>query len=160
MKVFVSHSSHDKKFVKRLKRDLQSHYFTTWIDEDRILKGGSIASGVAKGLEEADVLLACLSKTAVLSGWVSTEWQTKLVRHMNDKKVSVIPIRLDDTPIPQLLIDKAYVDFRQKAKYEQSFSQLLGTLNKLRNSAPEEKGKPPACARLDHIVIVYRRQFT
>ena len=39
MKVFISHSSSDKPFVRKLKNDLNLNGIDTWYDEDELLPG-------------------------------------------------------------------------------------------------------------------------
>mgnify|MGYP001545008314 CR=1 FL=1 len=50
MKIFLSHSNSDKKFVKKLSQSLESQGYKIWFDENDILIGDSIPNEIGKGL--------------------------------------------------------------------------------------------------------------
>ena len=130
--VFLSYSSHDRAFVKRLNRNLRSRSIETWLDEQNIPLGASITAHVQEGLHEADVLLVFLSVTSVASRWVNAEWQTHYSRQLNGKSIATIPVLLDDCEIPAFLADRKYIDFRKKEDYETNLSTLLAHLEEIR----------------------------
>jgi len=111
-KIFVSHSSADKTFVRGLAVDLAAMGHQPWVDEWQILAGESIVERVGAGIEDADFMLVVLSRSAVSSQWVENEWQAKYWIEANEKRVTVIPAVIDDCQIPTLLRAKKYVDFR------------------------------------------------
>jgi 5'-deoxynucleotidase YfbR-like HD superfamily hydrolase len=123
--VFLSHSSKDKAFVRRLNNDLKSHSVDTWVDEENIPFGASIPEEIQKGLNKANVLLVFLSEHSVASRWVTNEWQTKFFQQVNQRRIIVVPVLINDCQIPPFLSDKRYVDFRKKEDYESNFSILL-----------------------------------
>lgn len=111
-KIFISHSSADKTFVRGLAVDLAAIGHQPWVDEWEILAGESIVERVGVGIEDADFMIVVLSKSAVSSQWVENEWQAKYWAEINVKRVLVIPIVVDDCIVPTLLRAKKYVDFR------------------------------------------------
>ena len=111
-KVFISHSSSDKTFVRGLAVDLAAMGHQPWVDEWEILAGESIPERIGLGIEDADFLLLVLSKAAVESKWVENEWQAKYWTEAREKHVQVIPVLISDCTIPTLLRTKKYVDFR------------------------------------------------
>lgn len=138
MKVFLSHSSKDKGIVRRIKDDLKSYSYKTWMDEDDIPIGGSIVENIEIGLKESDVLVVFLSQNSTLSKWVKKEWQVKFFNQINEDKVFVLPILLNDCDIPEFLKGRRYLDFRDKDNYESNLSTLLDTLNKLRTEIEDK----------------------
>ncbi|MDA7418836.1 toll/interleukin-1 receptor domain-containing protein [Xenophilus arseniciresistens] len=112
-KIFISHSSADKTFVRSLAVDLASIGHQPWVDEWQILAGESIVERVGAGIEDADFMVVVLSKSAVSSQWVENEWQAKYWTEVTEKRVVVIPVVVDDCTVPTLLRAKKYVDFRQ-----------------------------------------------
>jgi hypothetical protein len=112
-KIFISHSSTDKTFVRSLAVDLAFIGHQPWVDEWQILAGDSIVERVGAGIEDADFMVVVLSKSAVSSQWVENEWQAKYWTEVNQKRVVVIPVVVDDCTVPTLLRAKKYVDFRQ-----------------------------------------------
>jgi 5'-deoxynucleotidase YfbR-like HD superfamily hydrolase len=130
--IFLSHSSKDKAFVRRLNRDLKSHFFNTWFDEENIPYGSSITQEIQGGLNKSDIMFVFLSDFSVSSNWVTVEWQAKFFKQINEKKIFVIPILLNDCQIPTFLADRRYVDFRDKDEYETNLSHLLSYLENIK----------------------------
>lgn len=122
-KIFISHSSADKSFVRGLAVDLAVIGHQPWLDEWKILAGESIVERVGEGIEDADFVVVVLSKNALASKWVENEWQAKYWTEVTEKRVVVIPLIIDDCTVPTLLRAKKYVDFRH------DYSEALESLS-------------------------------
>lgn len=133
MKVFLSHSSNDRLIVRRINKDLLSHGFVTWLDEDEVPFGASIPASIQAGLSECQVFIFFVSRHSVQSKWVTTEWESVLSKHLSGSGEKVIPLRLDDSEFPLFLTPYRYADFREKDEYEKQLSMLLNTLNLYRS---------------------------
>lgn len=120
--VFISYSSKDRTFVERLAADLKALRRRVWLDRWEIRVGESIPDKIGRALETADLLAVVLSKNGANSGWVEREWQTKYWDEVNHKKVIVLPIRIDNSPVPTLLRTKKWADFR--TSYEAGLAEL------------------------------------
>jgi hypothetical protein len=129
-RLFISHSSEDKDFVRALAVDLAARGHQPWLDEWEILAGESITEHVSAGVEDADFLILVLSKAAVQSRWVEQEWQAKHWTEVNDRKVRVIPVLKDSCEVPTLLRTKKYVDMRD-GNYTTGLELLLTSIGKL-----------------------------
>ncbi|WP_082889690.1 toll/interleukin-1 receptor domain-containing protein [Achromobacter ruhlandii] len=112
-KIFISHSSRDKGFVRGLAVDLSEIGHQPWLDEWEIIAGESIVEKVSSGLEDADLVVVVLSKNSIESKWVENEWQAKYWGEIQDRRVAVIPVVIEDCVVPILLRTKKYVDFRE-----------------------------------------------
>ena len=123
---FLSHSSKDKAFVRRLAADLVANGVRVWIDEQRILVGDSIPEKIAQGLAESDFFLIVLSRNSVESPWVKKELSSALVHEIERRKVAVLPIKLDDAKMPDSVADKLYADFT--GSYEEGLKALLRSI--------------------------------
>jgi hypothetical protein len=123
---FISHSSKDKPFVRRLAADLVEKGVKVWLDEQRILVGDSIPEKIAQGLAESDFFLLVASHNSVGSPWVKKELSNALVHEIERRKVTVMPIRLDDSALPDSINDKNYADFR--GSYEEEIKRLLESI--------------------------------
>jgi len=75
---FLSHSSKDKPFVRKLAADLVANGIKVWIDEQRILVGDSIPEKIAQGLAESDFFLIVVSHNSVESSWAKKELNSAL----------------------------------------------------------------------------------
>jgi TIR domain len=129
-KLFVSHSSVDKDFVRGLCVDLAARGHQPWLDEWEILAGESITERVGTGIEDADFMIVVLSEAAVRSKWVEQEWQAKHWSEVAERHVKVIPVLKDACEIPVLLRTKKYVDLRDD-KYSEGLETLVKSLGAL-----------------------------
>ena len=66
---FISHSSKDKPFIRKLVADLTAEGVSVWLDEQRIRVGDSIPERIGQGLAESDIFLIALSENSVGSDW-------------------------------------------------------------------------------------------
>ncbi|MDE6136635.1 MAG: toll/interleukin-1 receptor domain-containing protein [Muribaculaceae bacterium] len=98
MKVFLSHSSKQKKFIREvadcLGRDIAV------VDEYVFESGRDIWQEIDRAIESCDIFVLFISKEALESEWVKKEYN--FVRNLVDeKKISFIAYLVDDTS-PQL----------------------------------------------------------
>jgi hypothetical protein len=123
---FLSHSSKDKPFIRQLAADLTANGVSVWLDEQRIRVGDSIPEKVAQGLAGSDYFLIVMSQNSVESEWIKKELNNALVREVQRRKVHILPLKLDDSPIPEIISDKLYADF--SSSYKAGLDQLLVAL--------------------------------
>jgi hypothetical protein len=123
---FVSHSTKDKPFVRKLASDLVASGVKVWIDEQNILVGDSIPEKIAQGLAESDFFLIVLSKNSVNSEWVRKELNSAIVHEIERRKVTILPIKLDDAKMPETIKDKLYADFSKS--YEEGLEKLIRSI--------------------------------
>lgn len=141
-KVFISHSTHDKTFVRGLAVDLAAMGHQPWVDEWEILAGESIPERIGSGIEDADFLVVVLSQAAVASKWVEQEWQAKYWEEAKQRHIQVIPVLISDCTIPTLLRAKKYVDFRED--YTEALELLVKSIGRLlaRRAVPSPFATP------------------
>jgi hypothetical protein len=123
---FISHSSKDKGFVRKLAADLVANGIKVWIDEQRILVGDSIPEKIAQGLADSDFFLIVVSQNSVESPWVKKELNSALVHEIERRKVAVLPVKLDEAKVPESINDKLYADFR--GSYDEGLKGLLRSI--------------------------------
>jgi hypothetical protein len=122
--VFISYSSKDRSFVERLATDLRSRGLYVWFDQWELKIGDSLIEKINAGITSQDYLIVVLSKASVRSQWVMKELNAALMRELNERRVVVLPILIEDCDIPPLLSDKVYADFR--GDYSVGLNRLLG----------------------------------
>lgn len=125
-KLFVSHSSKDKDFVRELADDLRSLGHDVWLDEWEIKVGDCIISKVEAALSDCSYVVLVMSRHAVESGWVEKEWRSKYWEEVQVGTAIVLPVLLEDCEIPLLLKTKKYADFR--TNHRVGFAQLAGAI--------------------------------
>jgi hypothetical protein len=123
---FLSHSSNDKVFIRQLAADLTANGVSVWLDEQHIRVGDSIPDRIAQGLAESDYFLIAVSSASVESQWVKKELNNALVKEIERREVTVLPLRLDDSQMPTIISDKKYADFSKS--YKAGLGELLTVL--------------------------------
>src|ERR1700676_4095712 len=98
-KVFISHTTADKPFVRRLAARLEKSQFQVWFDEHDLIAGDSLPERVGKALQAAKVILVVVSKASVASKWLRDELNVATAR-MIKGECRVIPVVIDETPLP------------------------------------------------------------
>jgi TIR domain-containing protein len=129
VKVFLSHSSVDKPFVRMFKDDLVAAGFEAWLDEAKLKIGDSLPIEIGGAIDGADFFLAFLSTSSVESNWVKKEVAIATTKEINGGNVRVLPLLLDDCKVPPLLIDKLRADFRQATLYDSEFRKVLACID-------------------------------
>ncbi len=126
---FLSHSSVDKVFARRLTGDLRANGIDVWLDEEEIDPGQSIVGRINDGLASYKFVLLAVSKTFLASEWATWETNASITNAVKSRSASVIPLLLDDVwdSVPPLLSGKLYIDFRKYGnlvEYRHSLGQL------------------------------------
>jgi hypothetical protein len=124
--IFLSYSSSDKPFVRKLAEDLRSRGHSVWLDEWEIKVGECIPTRIEAGLEESEFVVLVMSQRACSSAWVEREWKSKYWQEVNSQQVMILPVLLESCDIPQLLKTKRYADFR--TDYEVGLLDLLASI--------------------------------
>jgi hypothetical protein len=131
-KIFISHSTLDKPFVRKLIAALAESDINFWIDEKEIGAGDDIQKSVSKSLKESKYLLVIISGNSVNSKWVSFE----LAQYMSfSEDQKIIPILIDKNqqfsePIDNLLRRIKYLDFTDDSDWEINIEALKSVLKK------------------------------
>lgn len=111
-KVFISHTAADKPFVRRLAGRLTKARFAYWLDEHDLIAGDRLPESIAKALQAAKVILIVVSKASVESKWLRYELNIATDR-MIKGKCRVIPIVIDEAPLPAEVLGLLYADCRK-----------------------------------------------
>lgn len=133
-KVFISHSSADKPFVRQLTTDLARFGIDSWLDENEIRIGDSIRRSIEAGLGDSDYFLLVISNSSILRPWVAVEIDTALSLEFSLKRRFILPLRIDKAPIPVLLSGRLYADFYQD--YDSALQKLVTSIHDTPASIP------------------------
>jgi hypothetical protein len=116
MPIFISYSHADKPFVDKLAANLIKHDAHVWVDTWELNVGDSILNRVQEAIRVSSALLIVLSKASVASEWCKKELNAGLMRELDEKRVVVLPVLVEDCEIPVFLREKMYADFRHNFK--------------------------------------------
>lgn len=122
--VFLSHSSKDKAVVRPLAERLRSDGLRVWFDEWELKPGDHWPKKIDDGLEQARVLVLCMSAQAFASDWARLESYTFRFRDPLNQARRFIPLRLDAAPIPGALAQFLYINWLAEER-EQEYAKLL-----------------------------------
>jgi uncharacterized protein YjbI with pentapeptide repeats len=152
--IFLSHSSLDKEFARKLYADLRSLGVNCWLDEREILPGDNILESVDSAIKVWDKFVLVCSRnslTARTGWWVEQELERAFakereLRRSNGVTESVlIPITLDDfvfrrwnSRFRASVLDKKVGDFtgwRDGELYSEAVASLQNAIDLARGKA-------------------------
>ena len=135
---FISYSSKDEAFAKRLYADLQSNNVRCWFAPEDLKWGERIRTGIDEAIRLYDKLLLVLSKHSLASGWVEREVKTALAKERKEKRLVLFPVRLDkavlDSPFSwatEIRRERNIGDFtrwKDHDAYQKALTRLLHAL--------------------------------
>jgi hypothetical protein len=115
--IFLSHSSQDKKFVRKLAEDLRQLDTIVWLDEAEMLPGDNLVDHISNTITEIDYLAVVLSPNSVGSCWVKYEMELAMHDEIAGRRVRVIPILKENCDIPPFLRGKIWADLSEPDRY-------------------------------------------
>ena len=125
LRIFLSHNKSDKPFVRSFAADLVLAGAEVWFDEWELHPGDSIPTAIDAGLATFDSFTLVWSENALQSKWVRAERDAALTRWLADDSYKLIPIRLDETPLPPLLSPIYHIDATD-GNHQRVARELLG----------------------------------
>jgi TIR domain len=129
--LFISYSSKDRKFVNDLCIRLSKAGVTFWLDLNEIKPGEYIRDKISRGIDSARFMLLILSPNSVQSEWVKREIDAAMIREIESKNVTVIPLLIGDVlpnDCPSDLRGKKYLDFRTANSASIDFVALVNLI--------------------------------
>ena len=93
---FISYSSKDDAFARRLHADLQDNGVRCWFAPEDMKIGDKIRNRIDEVIRIHEKLLLVLSENSIDSEWVEKEVETAFERERETKETVLFPLRLDD----------------------------------------------------------------
>jgi hypothetical protein len=135
LKIFISHSDRDKKAVYRIAARLRDQGNEVRDDQLRLKAGDNFQRKILEDLNEPDILLIILSRNSFRSELVQQEFATiALQQEVSGGLRRIIPIRIDEIPVPSYLAHLQYIDFSQD--FEAGLERLVIELNTTKIKSP------------------------
>ncbi|MBN1186513.1 MAG: toll/interleukin-1 receptor domain-containing protein [Bacteroidales bacterium] len=126
--LYISHSSKDKEFVRKLANDLIKNGLTIWLDEWNMIPGESFADSMNQAMRDSKYILIIMSPAYFSSEWTKQEYNFGMYEELNSNKVKIIPVLYKQCDIPIPLKSKLYIDFSSSEKYKPSLEKLIKDL--------------------------------
>lgn len=136
--VFLSHSSKDKRFVRRLAEGLEAYDVQVWLDEVELGIGQPLLERIKDGISRADYLIVLISSNSMSSQWVWEEIRIAEEIEQEKERSIVLPVlmeEVDEKKLGALLQDRIYADFRPEFDFEISLVTVLRTMGVLKSFA-------------------------
>jgi hypothetical protein len=132
LRVFLCHSSTDKPIVRELyQRLLAEGWIDPWLDEEKLLPGQDWDIEIEKAVEAADVVVVCLSNKSISKeGYVQKEirFALNIALFKPEESIFIVPLRLDDCPLPRNLQAVQYTDYFPSKRKKQAYARLLQSM--------------------------------
>jgi hypothetical protein len=129
--IFISATPRDTPFVERLAKDLSEAGVRVWRAREQVQPGENWARAVEDALAAATAVVFVSSEHSSVSAIMKTEI-TSMVR----REAFVIPVLVDDAPLPYGLANRQAIDFR--GDYRSALLMLLDALPQQRDRAARE----------------------
>ncbi len=126
MTIFISYSHADKEKVNHLAAHMVKKNAQVWVDTWELNVGDSLIQKVQEAIKDSDALLVILSKASVDSEWCKKELNSGLIRELDEKRVLVLPVLLEDCEIPLFLREKMYADIR--SDFDAGLSSIMSAV--------------------------------
>lgn len=124
--IFLSYSSKDKPFVKKLTDDLKKNGIRVWYDEYEIKIGDDLLERIKEGLKNSAYYGVVLSNSYLNSAWASKELQIMLYQEKIQNSKKILPILIENVELPHFLQNRVYADFTKS--YEEGLNALIKKL--------------------------------
>ncbi|MBL7205936.1 MAG: toll/interleukin-1 receptor domain-containing protein [Desulfobacteraceae bacterium] len=133
MPVFISYSHANRDFVDLLAAHLIKNKARVWVDRWELNVGDSIINKIQSAIEGSEAILVILSNASVESEWCKKELSSGILRELEEKRVVVLPVIIEDCEIPLFLRDKMYADFRKN--FDEGLNTILDAIAKVTSIA-------------------------
>ena len=135
---FISYSSKDNDFAKKLHDDLQNNGVRCWFAPEDMKIGDKFRSRIDNAIRLHDKLLIILSDNSIKSAWVEKEVETAFEKERKEGCAVLFPVRLDDgvmnteqswaADIRRTRHVGDFSDWMDKSIYKTTFERLLRDL--------------------------------
>ncbi len=117
---FISYSSKDDDFAKRLHADLQATGVRVWFAPEEMKIGDEIRPCIDEAIRLYDKLMVVLSENSIQSAWVKDEVEAALEKERRESRLVLFPIRLDDAVMQT---DQAWAAMLRRQRHIGDFSK-------------------------------------
>lgn len=129
-RVFLSHSSQDKAFTRRLSDDLKRNGARVWLDEAALEPGVQWKQQLDRAIVDNDFVIAVLTPVSIESTWVQYEIRRALAHGEREGRIKLIPLLLRRCNVPPELARLQLVDFSKRGSYARGLRRLIETFER------------------------------
>lgn len=113
--VLIDYTHCDVEKVDMIANVLQKNGIQLWYDKEQTGQGDLIFTRIKEKIQNNMIILIILSKEAINSGWITEKANEILDNYEKNKKITIIPVIIDDVEVPSWLVKKKRLDLRINA---------------------------------------------
>ena len=95
--VFISYSSKDERYIKKMTQMLEKMGISYWIAPDMIPAGSNYAREIPKAIRDCEIFLLVLSQASQQSIWVEKEIDSAIYY-----RKTIVPFQIDDSAMTDM----------------------------------------------------------
>jgi DNA-binding CsgD family transcriptional regulator len=145
LSVFLCYSRLDKPIARELYQRLNAEgWIDPWLDEEDLLPGYNSTLEFNKAVESSDIVLVCLSSNSITKGGVVQKGIKNILDAADNKPEGsnfVVPVRLDDTKLPERFKALQYVDYFPDDRKNWAFQRILKSMESYADSGSALRGE-------------------
>jgi hypothetical protein len=131
--LFLSHTGADKAWVERLAEliegiSYQNRYLGVVYDKWDFAHAKNIVLELEKEIDGCRFIGVVISKASLAADWPTLERTIAVWSDPTGAKGRVIPILIENVPLPPTLRVRRWIDFRNPGNFDQSFLELIAIL--------------------------------
>ncbi|HEV3470935.1 MAG TPA: TIR domain-containing protein [Pyrinomonadaceae bacterium] len=111
-KVFLSYTASDKDAAVKIAEALKKREVNVLLDVWDFMPGKSFLEEMSKSISASDYLILLLSPNSNKSDWLNYDSSLPFNKHFKSRGVTLIPVLIADTEIPQALQSYQFLDCR------------------------------------------------
>ena len=142
MKIFLSHSTKDKKFMQSLADELKAEEIEPWLCEVDVEVGDNFVAKIDEGLREADLTVVFWSPETAASDWMRLEWTSVTAREISESRTRLGVVLLRECALPELLRVKHLIDARTDP--EKGRRETVQWIKRLRDMRRHTESRAPS----------------
>jgi tetratricopeptide (TPR) repeat protein len=158
-RVFLSHSSKDKPFVRELHRRLSRDGLVCFFDEKSIEWGENFVVSLERGIDECEFFVAVLSPEFVQSKWVELERTSAMADDPAGLKRKMRPLLLRPCEVPRFLKARQLIDVSSAALFEENYRRICQSLGGTVRSDPEPPEDRSVLPPVNPLPPLYRMPY-
>jgi hypothetical protein len=138
--LFISYSSKDAASVAAVVACLKERGLAVWFDQSDVLPSHNVVCEIDLALESCSHFLLFASRAYFNSEWATAEYRAALYMALSKRDVSVLVVRLDDSPLPPLIAPLNHISFTTSAEVCTTITDFFAPLAESANSSQSPHG--------------------
>jgi hypothetical protein len=131
--VFLSYSHLDRPEVDRIHHELKRAKLNIYSDYSEMPAGVNWSENLNYHLQASDFILIFISATLLERDGMKFDYSSDFIQTLRSRNITIIPVRLDDTPIPSYLMEFEVFDL---SKHDENIlDRLIGRISNMADIA-------------------------